>query len=95
MYRLSNGRPLQDTAHGGNIPPFRFNINKRQRCAIEDRMKEKYFWQQADKQVIKAARKTEENENERDTDSGGSLLSKLLPCFLRHYSGKCVHCSVT
>lgn len=55
-------RPLQDatfTAQGGYILPFIFNINKRQRRATEARIKEKYSWQQADKKVIKAVKKSE------------------------------------
>ncbi len=50
------------TAQGGNIPPFIININKRQRQAIEERIKEKYYWQQADKKVIKAERKSEKRQ---------------------------------
>lgn len=50
------------TAQGGNIPPFIININKRQRQAIEERIKEKYYWQQADKKVVKAERKSEKRQ---------------------------------
>lgn len=43
--------PLQDAIHS----PFIIDINKRQRHAMEDRIKESYYWQQADKKVIKTA----------------------------------------
>lgn len=95
-----NGGPLQDTTFsaqaGGGIPLFIFNINKRQRHATEKRIKEKYSWEQGDKKVIKALRKTEcgGEETERERDSEAGLLSKPLPCFLKHYSEKCGYCSV-
>lgn len=52
------------TAQGGNIPPFIININKRQRQAIDGRIKERYYWQQADKKVMKAARMREKETGE-------------------------------
>lgn len=41
--------PPQDAIHS----PFIIDINKRQRHAMEERIKESYYWQQADKKVIK------------------------------------------
>lgn len=82
-------RPPQDATllhRKGNFPPFIININKRQRQAIEDGIKKKYNWQQADKKVIKGA-------GTREKDRGASLLFKPLPCFLKHYSEECVYCS--
>lgn len=39
-------------------------MNKRERHAIEDRIKELYYWQQADKKVIKAATMSEKEKGE-------------------------------
>lgn len=57
QWRAAAGCHFYCTRGGGNIPPFILNINKRQRRATEERIKEKYSWQQADKKVIKAVRK--------------------------------------
>lgn len=43
------------TAQGGNSPPFIINILSLERHATEVRIKESYYWQQADKKVRKAA----------------------------------------
>lgn len=50
------------------------------REAVKARVKEKYYWQQADKYKSseKEREETEDDENERDI--GASLLFKPLPC---------------
>lgn len=66
--------PRQDatcSAQEDNIRPFIFNINKRLGLTTEKRIKERYCWQQADKEVIKAVRNSDKIQRTKKMRAGG------------------------
>jgi len=81
-----DGGPLQDATCTENIPPFIFNTNKRLEWATEERIKERYCWQQTDKKVKKKSSQKQWKKYKGKRDWGASLLSKPLSCFWRHYN---------
>lgn len=90
--RRSRG-PLQDASlprSEENIPLFIITINKRQRQAIEQSIKEKYYWQQADKKVVKAVRERQRKMTKRSRSTEEPVLCRRL----YHQREECGYCQV-